>query len=125
MAIPDCEQNTMTYSIRPAAGPSSRFTRFAVSFVFAAACGVLSVPTAVADDGDRGDHGYRGDHEYGGERDDRSERGDRGDPGDRRDHWRGYERHYTRHYAVYAPPVVYYRRETSPGINIFLPFDNR
>ena len=46
------------------------------------------------------------------------------------EHGRGYERaheryHEHRHYRVYAPPPVYYRREASPGVSLFLPFDLR
>ena len=57
-----------------------------------------------------------------------NDRGDHG--GDRhgdRDRDRGNDRHRVEHrrYPVYAPAPVYYPREESPGINLFIPLWNR
>lgn len=52
---------------------------------------------------------------------------DRGDHGGDRRGDRGNDRHRVEHrrYPVYAPAPIYYPREESPGINLFIPLWNR
>jgi len=67
--------------------------------------GLIAQP-AFADGGDRGDHGDR--------------QGDRHDERGNAHH--RSERH---HYPVYTPEPIYYPRQESPGINVFIPFWDR
>lgn len=54
------------------------------------------------------------------------DRGHERDAGHRRDQNRDHGRREDyRRYHVYAPPPVYYPREASPGISLFLPFEIR
>ena len=55
-----------------------------------------------------------------------NDRGGR-DEGDRHGDRRGNEHHRSEHrrYPVYAPEPIYYPRQESPGINVFIPFWDR
>jgi hypothetical protein len=72
----------------------------AIALVFATAVGILPARPAFADHDDRGGRGHERGHQ----------------------HWRRDEH---RHYPVYAPPSVYYPRQASPGITLFIPLEIR
>lgn len=73
-------------------------TRLALALVFATALGALPVRSALADDHDGRNHGHERGYQHG--------------------RWDEHRRH-----RIYAPPAVYYPREASPGITLFLPFE--
>ena len=77
-----------------------RATWMALAIVSASALGVLAAQPVLADDQEGDGHGH--------------ERGHR--------HERADEHH---RYRMYAPPAVYYAREASPGITLFIPFEIR
>ena len=111
-----------SHSTRRRALAGRKLARMTAAVACATAVGLLPVLAAHADDGDRSerDHGY--DH-----------RDERGRSYQHRHHYgdgegRGYEqqRWHTRHYhPIYAPPPVYYHREESPGVSVFIPWDLR
>jgi hypothetical protein len=56
-----------------------------------------------------------------------NDRGERGERGEHQRSDRGHERHHSghHHYQVYAPGPVYYPRQESPGISLFIPLWDR
>lgn len=75
-------------------------TRMAVALVFASALAALPARPALADDHEGRDRGHERGYQHG--------------------RWDEHHR-----YRIYAPPAVYYPREASPGITLFIPFEIR
>jgi hypothetical protein len=85
-----------------------------IALIFSTAISALSISPAFADRG----WGGRGDHQEW-----------RGGYGGRYQQPYGYGGRYPQPYGyaqpVYVPPPVYYPRQQSPGINLFLPLNLR
>ena len=97
----------VNYPNRQPTPRAASVARLAMALALATVLGALPARPALADDHDDHeghDRGYERGYEHGHEH--------------RR--WDEHQR-----YRIYAPPAVYYPREASPGISLFIPFEIR
>jgi hypothetical protein len=96
--------------------------KIVTALAFASLVGGISIPPALADDGNRQWRHDRGKHE-GNRHRDRDWRYQRYEGQYYRP--RHYQQPYYQPYEVYVPPPVIYSPPRSPGISLFFPIDIR